>query len=220
MAGGLIFTACKKEDVKKETIQNKNETTWDYAKKHDKWIVSKEIVYIDSIPCLVYKNEINGQLIYEVTENESLKAQSGFDFDSQLFRNDNGIGYKCELSGEECCNSTFHDVDVIIVRPCLNKNEIINNKVNLNDGSWKLINSHFKIKNIDCQVYENIYSNQKLYLPSETKSTDDGTRIKYDKKLDICGDNHYSCEAAGNECANITYGGTPYIIVNPGTRNN
>ncbi len=207
LAGVLMFTACKKEEVKNEG--NFIKTSWEKEKLSNVWIPSKEIVYIDSFSFKPYTNINTRQIIFEIIESENDKRPDPPVFDGQLFT-DYSTGKKiCDLSGEECSNYEINGKLEIVVRPCLNKSfNIKNNK------QWKLINKNFIANGLNCEEYENVISKQRLYVPSEKNKN-----IDYNHKLAYCGNNRYDCYGTGTECTTFTYGDKTYILVNPNPNN-
>jgi len=106
LAGGIMTTACKKEEMKKETNQQGH--SW----KTGDWVMTKSNVQINGSLCDEYQNKKTGQVVYEVKEN---KGTVNYD---KSFKEYDDFGHTdCKGKGNTCTVWVIGGERVILVKP-------------------------------------------------------------------------------------------------------
>ncbi|NSW45914.1 MAG: hypothetical protein HPY79_08895 [Bacteroidales bacterium] len=105
MAGGIMTTACKKEEMKKET--NLQGHSW----KTSDWILTKSNVQINGSICNEYTDIKTRQKLYEV-----ILCSKAINFDQDFHEKSLTHPAYCSDAGNECKNVTIDGEPVILLK--------------------------------------------------------------------------------------------------------
>ncbi|NSW45912.1 MAG: hypothetical protein HPY79_08885 [Bacteroidales bacterium] len=105
MAGGIMTTACKKEEMKKETNQQGH--SW----KTSDWVLTKSSIIVEGTVCDEYQNQITGQIVYEGKEDSKQIT-----YDKTPYYIDQFQHLDCKAPGHTCYKAIIGSDHVLIIK--------------------------------------------------------------------------------------------------------
>jgi len=106
LAGGMIFTACKKENNEMPAKQDQLHS-W----KTSEWVMKKSSIIVEGILCDEYQNQLTGQVVYEgLDENKQIT------YDKTPYFIDDFGHLDCRAPGHTCYKAIIGEDHVLIIK--------------------------------------------------------------------------------------------------------
>jgi len=106
LVGGMIFTACKKENNEMPRKQDQL-LSW----KTSDWVMKKSSIIVEGILCDEYQNQLTGQVVYEAKDESK-----AVNWNKKAFRKIDG-SIDCKDCGSNCVKTVVSEEEVIILKP-------------------------------------------------------------------------------------------------------
>ena len=100
-----MMTACKKEEMKKETNQQGH--SW----KTSDWVMTKSSIIVEGTLCDEYQNQITGQIVYEGKEDSKQIT-----YDKTPYFTDDFKHLDCKAPGHTCYKAVIEGEHVLIIK--------------------------------------------------------------------------------------------------------
>ena len=100
-----MMTACKKEEMKKETNQQGH--SW----KTNEWVLRKSSIIFEGTVCDEYQNQITGQIVYEAKEDSKK-----INYDKTPYYTNDFHHLDCKAPGHTCYKAIIDGDNVLIIK--------------------------------------------------------------------------------------------------------